>query len=110
MKHSELSPIMTYGGDTNITGGCFCPTGYEVNMVAVILVVIALLYVLGVFDKFITEGFYMNINDLEKREKATFLNVKDGYYGGGNIYDEQFLTYPREQSVYSGKHGYGRNY
>jgi hypothetical protein len=52
------SPIMNYGGEDDDIMGGFCPSGTELNIIAVVIVGLILLYYLGVFSG-LTEGFVM---------------------------------------------------
>lgn len=69
----EESPIMNYNENNDYMGGALCPPGYELNVVMVVVVIIILLYVLGFFDGLIEDGFYTNLDKIDK------------YYGGSNI-------------------------
>jgi hypothetical protein len=103
MSQYEGSPIMNYGeddGDEHISGGC--PPGYELNVVIVVIVIMALLYFICIFDNKMNEGFYVNLEAP---------NIKEKYYNSGVTYDPEYLTYEGGgESLYSGKDGYGRNY
>jgi hypothetical protein len=82
----------TSGGDIS----SMCPPGHSLNLVAVLVTFLILLYFLGFYDNMFNKEFYSN--------------KKDKFSSAANIYDEEYITYPREQSVYDGISGFGRNY
>lgn len=113
------SPIMTYGGDDEIPtlGGMIFGDGGSGNTVLVIIVILVLMYWMGMFDN-MTECFYIDLESqqklskrgMEQRRKEYGVRMEP-YYDGGLVYDEPYLTYEGgEESMYSGKDGFGRNY
>lgn len=94
------SPIMSYDVDgDDVLGGVFAQ-GYEFSVVKTVVVLIVVLWLLGAFKTI--EGFYVDFQG--------GVNKLDPYRDGSAVYDEQYLSYPTQESVYAGKSGYGNNY
>lgn len=115
MSNYGGSPIMSYGGDNDVTGG-FCPDGYELNTPVVILVIIVIAYFLGFFDQFLQDQIYDHFYvDLQhpKKEGTKFVPM-DSFYGGGSgnyVYDSNYVGayHNGEESMYDGSSGFGAN-
>ena len=91
MYQEETSPLMSYGDD----GNRMCSSGYEFSVVKTIIVIIIILWLLGVFKT--KESFYIDYQN--------GINKIDGYRNSAGVYDEEYLSYPTQKSVYAGKSG-----
>lgn len=91
MSQEGFSPIMTYGGDDDISGG-FCSPGYELSVVKTVLVIIVILWLLGAFKN--KELFYIPFQkNAENRMRDSYRDTP-----ASAIYDQSYLSYPNQLS------------